>query len=108
MSGESGVMETGVALFDAFDGFPITGPKVDDKNVLTTSDLDECHGITSTVTLDGKAVTTYHYVMTQDFPYSVSCFRSTPVQAPPRLTLGLDAQLRLPARRRWPRRWAAR
>jgi hypothetical protein len=130
VSGESGVMETGVALFDAFDaggrdagawevqdgcdghpqmsseyhyhtlsscihdtgvstvlgyaldGFPITGPKVGDENILTTADLDECHGITSTVTLDGKAVTTYHYVMTQDFPYSVSCFRSTPAQAP--------------------------
>ncbi len=82
VGGESGVMETGVALFDVFDGFPITGPKVGDRNILTTTDLDECHGITSTVTLDGKAVTTYHYVMTQDFPYSVSCFRSTPVQAP--------------------------
>ncbi len=102
VSGESGVMETGVALFDAFDaggrdagawevqdgcdghpqmsseyhyhtlsscigdtsvdtvigyaldGFPITGPKIGDKNILTTADLDECHGITSTVTLDGK------------------------------------------------------
>ncbi len=59
----------------AIDGFPITGPKVGSKNVLTTSDLDVCHGITSEITLDGKSVTTYHYVMTQDFPYSVSCFR---------------------------------
>jgi hypothetical protein len=130
MDGESGVMVTGVALFDAFDaggrdagawevqdgcdghpqlsseyhyhtlssciadtgvdtvigwaldGFPITGPKVGDHNVLTTADLDECHGITSTVRLDGTPVTTYHYVMTQDFPYSVSCFRGTPTQPP--------------------------
>jgi hypothetical protein len=130
LSGESGVMETGVALFDAFDaggrdagawevqdgcnghpqmtseyhyhtlsscirdtsvetvlgyaldGFPITGPELGPRNILTTADLDECHGITSTVMLDGRAVTTYHYVMTQDFPYSVSCFRSTPVQPP--------------------------
>ncbi len=59
----------------AIDGFPITGPKVGSKNVLTTSDLDVCHGITSEITLDGKSVTMYHYVMTQDFPYSVSCFR---------------------------------
>ena len=66
----------------ALDGLPITGPKVADGNVLTTSDLDECHGITSTITLDGAPVTTYHYVMTQDFPYSVSCFRATPTQAP--------------------------
>jgi hypothetical protein len=130
MGGESGVMLTGVALFDAFDaggrdagawevqdgcdghpqitheyhyhslskcvtdtsvqtvlgfaldGFPITGPMVGPKNMLTTADLDECHGITSAVHLDGKTVTTYHYVMTQDFPYSVSCFRGTPVNAP--------------------------
>jgi hypothetical protein len=60
----------------ALDGFPITGPKVGDENFLTTDDLDECHGIISKVNLDGKSVTTYHYVMTQDFPYSISCFRS--------------------------------
>ena len=130
VSGEVGVMMTGVALFDAFDaggrdagawevqdgcnghpqmtseyhyhtlsscihatgvdtvigfaldGFPITGPKVGDNNILTTSDLDECHGITSTITLDGKQIETYHYVMTQDFPYSASCFRA-PATRPP-------------------------
>ena len=66
----------------ALDGFPITGPKVGDRNLLTTADLDECHGITSDVMLDGETVTTYHYVMTQDFPYSASCFRSAPAKAP--------------------------
>lgn len=130
MGGESGVMVSGVALFNAFDagnrdagaweiqdsceghpqmdgeyhyhtlpsctadisvdtvigfaldGFPITGPMVGEANILTTSDLDECHGITSTITLDDEEVTTYHYVMTQDFPYSVSCFRSSAVDPP--------------------------
>lgn len=130
MGGESGVMLTGVALFNAFDaggrdagawevqdncaghpekegeyhyhtlsgciqnisvqnvigyaldGFPITGPQVGTNNILTTSDLDECHGITSQITLDGKSVTMYHYVMTQDFPYSVSCFRGQPINPP--------------------------
>jgi hypothetical protein len=62
----------------ALDGYPITGPKISQNNILTTSDLDECHGIVSIVALDGKKVTTYHYVMTQDFPYSVSCFRAKP------------------------------
>jgi YHYH protein len=61
----------------ALDGFPITGPKVGDKNYLTTNDLDECHGIVSDINLDGKKIRMYHYVMTQDFPYSVSCFRGT-------------------------------
>ena len=130
MGGESGVMLTGVALFNGFDaggrdagaweiqdncdghpqkdgeyhyhtlsnciqdvsvktvigfaldGFPITGPQVGTNNILTTADLDECHGLTSQIVLDGKTVTTYHYVMTQDFPYSVSCFRATPIQPP--------------------------
>lgn len=67
----------------ALDGFPITGPKVGTGNILTTSDLDECHGLTSQVNIDtNKKATTYHYVMTQDFPYSISCFRSTPIQPP--------------------------
>ena len=66
----------------ALDGFPITGPMVGSNNILTTSDLDECHGITSQINLDSKSVTMYHYVMTQDFPYSASCFRSTPIKAP--------------------------
>jgi hypothetical protein len=66
----------------ALDGFPITGPKVSNGNILTTSDLDTCHGISSSILLDGTYTTTYHYVMTQDFPYSVSCFRATPSAAP--------------------------
>ena len=66
----------------ALDGFPITGPQLSPTNVLTTSGLDECHGITSQITLDGKPVTTYHYVMTEDFPYSVSCYRATAIQPP--------------------------
>jgi hypothetical protein len=67
----------------AYDGFPITGPKVAEGEYLTTADLDECHGITSTVLLDGKEATTYHYVMTRDFPYSVSCFRGKPTTTAP-------------------------
>lgn len=66
----------------ALDGFPITGPQVGTNNFLTTSDLDECHGIVSQISLGGKSVTMYHYVMTEDFPYSVSCYRGTPIQPP--------------------------
>jgi hypothetical protein len=66
----------------ALDGFPITGPQVGVNNILTTSDLDECHGITSEITLNGKKAVTYHYVMTQDFPYSISCFRAQATQPP--------------------------
>jgi hypothetical protein len=66
----------------ALDGYPITGPKLAANNILTTSDLDACHGITSKYTVDGKTVTGYHYVMTQDFPYSASCFRAAATQPP--------------------------
>lgn len=75
----------------ALDGFPITGPKVGENNMLTTSDLDECHGITSAYFVNGKSVTGYHYVMTQDFPYSVSCFRAAPI-TPPGLQAAQPAQ----------------
>ena len=64
----------------ALDGFPITGPKINSDKYLTTDDLDECHGITSTIIENGVPTTTYHYVMTYDFPYSAGCFRGEPVQ----------------------------
>jgi len=67
----------------ALDGFPITGPMVAPGKYLTTDDLDECHGLTSEITEDGRARVTYHYVMTPDFPYSVSCFRARPVRVGP-------------------------
>ncbi len=66
----------------ALDGFPITGPDVGTNNVLTTSDLDECHGLVSQINLDGKSATMYHYVMTEDFPYSASCYRGKAIQPP--------------------------
>ncbi len=66
----------------ALDGFPITGPNVGTNNILTTKDLDACHGITSQMSISGKNVTAYHYVMTQDFPYSVSCFRAAAANPP--------------------------
>jgi hypothetical protein len=64
----------------ALDGFPITGPKMATDKYLTTDDLDECHGITSEIVENGVTKTTYHYVMTYDFPYSASCFRGKPAQ----------------------------
>lgn len=67
----------------ALDGFPITGPEVAPGKYLTTDNLDECHGITSEITVDGRKKIAYHYVMTQDFPYSVSCFRGRPTRIGP-------------------------
>jgi len=73
----------------AFDGYPITGPLISaatatsSARYLTTADLDECHGITSPVDENGTMVNTYHYVMTKDFPYSISCFRGKSYEPKP-------------------------
>ena len=67
----------------ALDGFPITGPMVTKNSYLTTDDLDICHGLTSEIVEDGVKKITYHYVMTMDFPYSVSCFRGKPTRVGP-------------------------
>jgi hypothetical protein len=63
----------------ALDGFGIyAGGKA-----VASSALDLCHGTTSVAPWRGKRVRIYHYVMTQDFPYSLSCFRGTPVRTRP-------------------------
>jgi len=76
----------------ALDGFPITGPVQSNGQYLSTAALDECHGTTSAIMLDGKKTTMYHYVMTQDFPYSVRCFRGKPVSLQVITTNNLQGQ----------------
>jgi hypothetical protein len=63
----------------ANDGFGIYGPLDANGKELTNADLDECHGTTSPVLWDGQTVDMYHYVATRAYPYTVSCFRGTPV-----------------------------
>ena len=72
--------EPAVVVGYALDGFPITGPFDAAGKEQATADLDECHGTTSEVVWDGRRVSTYHYVLTRDFPYSVACFRGTPTR----------------------------
>jgi hypothetical protein len=66
----------------ALDGFGIFSPFDENGREITSSDLDECHGMTSPIMWDGKRVTMYHYVLTRDFPYSMTCFRGTPMRLP--------------------------
>lgn len=61
------------------DGFGIYGPRGEDGQILTSQDLDECHGHTHPVTWDGQMVAMYHYHWTYDFPYNVGCFKGTPI-----------------------------
>jgi len=66
----------------AMDGFGIYGPLDQNGIELTNADLDSCHGTTSDVVWDGQTVSMYHYVATRAYPYTIGCFRGTPVAAP--------------------------
>ena len=60
------------------DGFGIYGPYGEDGKLLTSDDLDECHGHKHPVMWDGEMVDIYHYHWTYDFPYNIGCFKGTP------------------------------
>ena len=47
---------------------------------LTDADLDACHGRVSPVMWNGKRVAIYHYVLTREYPYTIGCFKGTPVR----------------------------
>ncbi len=70
----------------AIDGFGIYGPRGPGGRMLTNKDLDECHGMVSRVWWDRRYVRMYHYVLTAQFPYSIGCFRGTPVKLPPQFS----------------------
>jgi YHYH protein len=61
----------------AYDGFPIVVERDAAGELPTNADLDECHGRTSPVLLDGEVVETYHYSATLEFPYFIGCFMGT-------------------------------
>jgi hypothetical protein len=63
----------------ALDGFGIYVEYSADGKLLTNADLDACHGRTSVVPWHGKMARIYHYDMTFEFPYTVGCFRGTPI-----------------------------
>lgn len=83
----SGPDGTSDLLGYALDGFGFYGPYENGRK-LTSADLDECHGRTSTVMWDGKAVEMYHYVFTDDYPYTIGCFRGTLSDSARQLTSG--------------------
>lgn len=58
----------------AYDGFPIVVERDASGALPTNADLDQCHGRTSPIVLDGKVETRYHYSATHEFPYFIGCF----------------------------------
>lgn len=63
----------------ALDGFGIFSRFDANGNEYTNADLDECHGTTSTILWNGIEKEMYHYVLTQEYPYTIGCFRGTPI-----------------------------
>ena len=79
LPGESGKEElVGYAL----DGFGIYSRYDASGRELTDKDLDACHGRVSEVDWDGKRVLMYHYVLTREYPYTLGCYKGTPVVMP--------------------------
>ena len=68
----------------ALDGFPITSLYDANGQLYVNSELDACHGTTGAYTDEnGAAKTGYHYVLTDEYPYTLGCFMGTPVTTRP-------------------------
>ena len=78
LTDDSEVNEHSELVGYAFDGFGIYGLKGEDGIELSSQDLDECHGHTHAISWNGVEQSMFHYHMTQDFPYTVGCFRGQP------------------------------
>lgn len=76
------IRENNALVGYALDGFGIFSPYDATGKELTTDDLDECHGTTSSIMWDNKEVKMYHYVLTRDYPYTIGCFRGVPTSVP--------------------------
>lgn len=65
----------------ALDGFGIYGLKGEGGSEVSNDDLDACHGHVGTVSWDGEVRTMYHYHLTEEYPYTIGCFKGTPVRS---------------------------
>jgi hypothetical protein len=63
----------------ARDGFGIFA-REENGGVITTENLDACHGHTHTVVWDGFVRELYHYHITDDAPYTLGCYRGVPAE----------------------------
>ncbi len=59
----------------ALDGFGIYGLYEGAGKVMTSNDLDECHGHVGSVIWDGQITMIYHYHLTRAYPYTLGCFK---------------------------------
>lgn len=75
-----GVADNNKLIGYALDGFGIYSMYDENGRELTNADLDECHGRVGRIAWDGKEVAMYHYVLTREYPYTIGCFRGTPLR----------------------------
>jgi len=61
----------------AADGYGIYVERDAHGALLTNTDLDACHGRTSTVLWNGREQDVYHYDATLEYPYTVGCYHGT-------------------------------
>jgi len=64
----------------ALDGFGIYGSSGAGGRHLSNKDLDACHGHVEKVMWDGKVTEMYHYHLTDEYPYTLGCFKGRPVK----------------------------
>lgn len=76
----AGANERGKLLAYALDGFGIYSSWDESGHELGNADLDECHGRVAPVLWEGQKVAMYHYVLTREYPYTIGCFRGTPIR----------------------------
>jgi hypothetical protein len=69
----------------AIDGFGVFGPRGEKGKLVSNDDLDECHGHTHAIEWDGETKVMYHYHVNNQYPYSIGCFRGTPIVLPEHL-----------------------
>jgi YHYH protein len=62
----------------ALDGFGLYGKRGENGKMVTNADLDACHGHTHQIVWNGKTVSMYHYHATDEYPYTLGCYRGTP------------------------------
>ncbi|MEW5938489.1 MAG: YHYH protein [Chloroflexota bacterium] len=65
----------------ALDGFGIFGLRGEGGATLANADFDACHGHTHAIEWDGRQTVMYHYHMTNEYPYTIGCFKGTPIQS---------------------------
>lgn len=73
----------------ALDGFGFFGKYGTNGKQIKNEDLDVCHGHSHTINWDGEQRDLYHYHMIEEYPYTIGCFKGTPVKVPGSMSGGL-------------------